>query len=202
MIMGYLLMVSLNSPYEYSDWPNNKKIMKKEKTYLALGDSYTIGESVSENERWPVLLAAHLNMLEYSIKPPRIIAKTGWTTGELKAAIKEAAIKTTFDLVSLSIGVNNQYRNLSVEEYRKEYVELLDIAIAFAGGNPDKVFVISIPDWGKSPFAKDRNSDVIAKEIDQFNAVKKEEESLNNKKRHEYVQLHGSCLIFSKNYLL
>jgi lysophospholipase L1-like esterase len=138
--------------------------------YLALGDSYTIGESVSADERFPVQLAKALNLGE-----PQIIAKTGWTTDELNAAIDAADPKGPYDLVTLLIGVNNQYRGRSAEEYRTQFVGLLQRAIGFAGGNAKHVIVVSIPDWGLTPFAEGRDRTKISREIDHFNAINREE---------------------------
>src|SRR6185369_11796894 len=138
--------------------------------YLALGDSYTIGESVAESDRYPVQLAHALKIGE-----PQIIAKTGWTTDELNAAIDAADPKGPFDLVTLLIGVNHQYRGRSADEYRQQFAGLLHRAIGFAGGNARHVIVVSIPDWGVTPFAKDRDRAKIAREIDQFNAINREE---------------------------
>ena len=138
--------------------------------YLALGDSYTIGESVDPAERFPVQLARTLNLGE-----PQIIARTGWTTDELNAAIDEARPQGPFDLVTLLIGVNNQYRGRSADEYRTQFAALLQRAIGFAGGDPSRVIVVSIPDWGVTPFAEGRDRAQIAREIDRFNAIKREE---------------------------
>ncbi|HET8775183.1 MAG TPA: undecaprenyl-diphosphatase UppP [Thermoanaerobaculia bacterium] len=138
--------------------------------YLALGDSYTIGESVPAGERFPVQLAEKLGIPE-----PQIIAKTGWTTDELDAAIDDANPQGPFDLVTLLIGVNNQYRGRSADEYRTQFTGLLNRAIGFAGGDAKKVVVVSIPDWGVTPFAEGRDRAKIAREIDQFNAVNREE---------------------------
>lgn len=154
---------------------NIRAYNSKKTSYLALGDSYTIGESVSESDRWPVLLTELLNKKGYDISAPKIIAKTGWTTDELKAAIEKEAIKDTFDIVSLSIGVNNQYRGREVENFRREFAELLQMAINFAGNKAENVFVLSIPDWGKTPFAKGRDQNKIEHEIEKYNQVKKEE---------------------------
>lgn len=143
--------------------------------YLALGDSYTIGESVEEMERWPVQLAVLIAGKRLDILMPRIIAKTGWTTDELDAAINREDPDGPFDLVSLLIGVNNQYRSRSAEEYREQFKGLLQRAIGFAGNNAKRVIVLSIPDWGVTPFAKGRNLAKIAQEIDRFNAVNREE---------------------------
>ena len=138
--------------------------------YLALGDSYTIGESVVVEERFPVQLARAL-----ALGDPQIIARTGWTTDELDAAIDAAEPQGTFDLVTLLIGVNNQYRGRSLDEYRVQFDALLQRAIAFAGGDATKVVVVSIPDWGVTPFAEGRDRATIAREIDAFNAVNREE---------------------------
>ena len=138
--------------------------------YLALGDSYTIGESVAAADRFPHQLARQLEIAE-----PQIIARTGWTTDELNAAIDAAAVDGKFDLVTLLIGVNNQYRGRDAEEYRREFAALLGRAIGFAGGDPKKVVVVSIPDWGVTPFAATRNRAEIASAIDRYNAVNREE---------------------------
>ncbi len=154
--------------------------MTNELSYLALGDSYTIGESVAENESWSVQLAQKLTLHSLPTASPRIIAKTGWTTDELKSKINATRIEQTYDIVSLLIGVNNQYRGRSVEQFRTEFVDLLEIAIKFAGNNPSHVFVVSIPDWGVTPFATGRNQNEIATQIDLFNAVKKVETEKRN----------------------
>jgi lysophospholipase L1-like esterase len=137
---------------------------------LSLGDSYTIGESVPEADRFPNQLARALE-----IEKPLIIAKTGWTTDELNAAIDEAAPKGPYKLVTLLIGVNNQYRGRDAEQYRKEFAALLQRAIGFAGNDAKRVVVVSIPDWGVTPFAKDRDRGKVATEIDRYNAVNREE---------------------------
>lgn len=148
---------------------------KKEYSYLALGDSYTIGESVAENERFPVQLSARIETSGIPIKPAIIVAQTGWTTNELSAAIKQQKITGTFDIISLLIGVNNQYRGRDTDEYRLQLQDLLKTSIRYAGGNPKNLIVISIPDYGVTPFAKNRNPEKIAQEIDKFNKIKKEE---------------------------
>lgn len=141
--------------------------------YLALGDSYTIGEGVAEDGRWPVQLARALRDEGIELADPRIIATTGWTTDELAAAIDAAGPLGTYDLVSLLIGVNNQYRERGVEEYRGQFEALLRRAIGLAGGRADRVLVLSIPDWGVTPFAaaSGRDRGVIAAELDAFNAA-------------------------------
>jgi len=144
--------------------------------YLALGDSYTIGESVARDQIFPAHLVREVRVHGRIINPPTIIAQTGWTTGDLKAAIKDAAILQKFDMVTLLIGVNNQYRGGSREIYRKEFKELLLTAIDFAKGNKNHVYVISIPDWGATPFGRQTgNQQAIAADIDAFNLINKEE---------------------------
>lgn len=149
--------------------------MTKGLSYLALGDSYTIGESVAENERWPVQLSKSLTKSGLEVSSPQIIARTGWTTDELKAKIVSEKITKTYDLVSLLIGVNNQYRGRSVEQFRTEFIDLLETAIKFAGNKPERVFVVSIPDWGVTPFGGKGQNKTISEQIDLFNQVKKQE---------------------------
>lgn len=141
--------------------------MPPEKKFLALGDSYTIGESVAESERWPNQLAAKLKL-----KEPRIIATTGWRTDQLKAAIEAANLKPEYDLVSLLIGVNNQYQGKPIEIYEREFEELLQASINLAKGKKKNVFVVSIPDYGYTPFGKAKQ-ETISLELDQYNAINK-----------------------------
>lgn len=149
----------------------NKESKTEPLNYLALGDSYTIGESVAEDKRWPVQLAERLRENEVEINNPKIIATTGWRTDQLKAAIEsDSELLDEYDLVSLLIGVNNQYQGRSVESFAPEFEELLQKAIELAGGDKDKVFVVSIPDYGKTPFGASK-ADQIARELDEYNAV-------------------------------
>ncbi len=143
-------------------------------TYLALGDSYTIGEQVPLNENFPHQLVALLHKQKLEVAEPVIVATTGWTTDELAHAIAERHIKNTFSFVTLLIGVNNQYRGRSLDNYKEEYTKLLEQAIAFANGHTSHVFVLSIPDWGVTPFAEGRDRKKIAEEIDAYNAAKKQ----------------------------
>lgn len=140
--------------------------------FLALGDSYTIGEGVADSERWPNQLAVALRGRGVAMDDPRIIATTGWTTDELIAAIDGADLSNDHAMVSLLIGVNNQYRGLSFENYLTEFSNLLDRSIELAGGHRDRVLVVSIPDWGVTAFARNSGRDiaVITTEIDGFNA--------------------------------
>lgn len=142
--------------------------------FLALGDSYTIGEGVPADERWPSQLAAELGRRGVDVAEPRIIAKTGWTTDELHEAIDRERVEGPFDLVTLLIGVNNQYRGRDPENYRIEFASLLSRAIRFAAADPGRVIVVSIPDWGVTPFASGRDRPRIASEIDVFNGINRE----------------------------
>ena len=139
--------------------------------YLALGDSYTIGERVDPVERWPEQLARQLETAGIPLVDVQTIAQTGWTTSELDAAIDGVDPQGPFDLVSLLIGVNNQFRGADIEEYRREFAGLLVRAIGFAGGDPSRVLVVSIPDWGVTPFASDYDSTQVAGEIDAHNTI-------------------------------
>ena len=142
--------------------------------FLALGDSYTIGEAVAEKERWPLQLVRKLREEGVEIADPYIIATTGWTTDELEAGILTQKPSGSFDLVSLLIGVNNQYRGYGLDKYRNEFEALMQQAIAFAGGVAERVMVLSIPDYGCTPFAADKNPEKIRKELAEYNQVKKE----------------------------
>ncbi|MEM7110768.1 MAG: SGNH/GDSL hydrolase family protein [Bacteroidota bacterium] len=148
---------------------------EKRYTYLALGDSYTIGESVAEKYRWPVQLVNRLNKAGrgFKIENPILIAETGWTTQELRRAVAEEKPAQDYDFVSLLIGVNNQYRGYPFEEYSEEFRSLLDLTIAHAGGNSNKVIVLSIPDYGFTPFGKPKQV-TITKDIDRYNASNRE----------------------------
>lgn len=141
--------------------------------YLALGDSYTIGESVSAEERWPNQLAKLLET-DHIQADVTIIARTGWTTSELWQGIQASEIRLPYDLVSLLIGVNNQYRGYDINEYRDQFDFLLKKSIEYAGGDANHVVVLAIPDWGVTPFASSRDRDQIAKNIDEFNLVNRE----------------------------
>lgn len=145
--------------------------------YLALGDSYTIGEGVDPADRWPVLLADALRTRGLDLGAPRIIATSGWTTDELSAAIDAAeaagSLAPPYALVSLGIGVNDQYRGRSLDAYAPTFRALLVRAVAYAGGDATRVFVASIPDWGTTPYAQaaGRDRHAVAERIDAFNAV-------------------------------
>ncbi len=140
-------------------------------SYLALGDSYTIGESVPLHESFPYQLVQMLRKAGTSFEAPEIIAKTGWTSFELAEQILHTRLNEPYDFVSLLIGVNNQYRDLPVEDFETDFHFLLTKAIHLSGERPERVIVLSIPDWGSTPFAvKSKRSD-ISTEIDLFNQV-------------------------------
>lgn len=146
--------------------------------YLALGDSYTIGEMVAPPDNFPSQVYSIMQNDKINLQAPRIIAKTGWTTDELETGIINAnnaePLRSPYDFVSLLIGVNNQYRGRSVDSYKPEFEELLKKAIRYAGDRADRVVVLSIPDWGVTPFASGRDRAQIAREIDAYNAANKE----------------------------
>jgi lysophospholipase L1-like esterase len=136
--------------------------------YLALGDSYTIGESVAPEERWPVQLAERLRKEGRTVEGPTIIATTGWRTDNLKNGMTIARLQPVYDLVSLLIGVNNQYQGKPLEPYKEEFEALLQEAIRLAKGDKDRVFVISIPDYGYTPFGQAKR-EKITRELNAFN---------------------------------
>ena len=161
----------------------------KNYTYLALGDSYTIGEQVKINESFPYQTVYWLRQQNLHFTAPEIIASTGFTTDELNAAIEETVLLPQYDFVSLLIGVNNQYRGRLVKDFEPDFEMLLNRAIHFAGNNPAHVFVLSIPDWGVTPFAAGSDKPTIAKAIDAFNAVCKRSAE---KKQAHYIDITQS----------
>lgn len=140
-------------------------------TYLALGDSYTIGESVALHESFPYQTVQLLRKAGFPFLAPEIIAKTGWTSSELAEHILHTSLSESYDFVSLLIGVNNQYRGLSLEDFTSDFEFLLHKAIHLAGNRADHVIVLSIPDWGQTPFAAGKDTELIRQEIDRFNKV-------------------------------
>ena len=174
-VFSYLLFVGFLSCQLNDEKSNNSSFINDEntsnsiKTFLALGDSYTIGQSVADSLRWPNQLVKTLNKEETKLEAPKIIAQTGWTTDELLTAINAANIKVKYDYVSLLIGVNNQYRGRSVENFEPEFIKLLNRAIAMTNNGATRVFVLSIPDWGAMPFAKGQDRSRITTEINAYN---------------------------------
>ena len=146
-------------------------------TCLALGDSYTIGEAVAAHERWPAVLAQRLRHSGTPIDEPQIVAVTGWTTDELAQGMDAAVLLPPYDLVTLQIGVNNQYRGRPADDYRAQFAGLLERAIALAGDRAARVVVASIPDWGVTRFAREQGRDRarIAAELDAYNALTRAE---------------------------
>lgn len=169
LIILFLFLISMSLSFSQSN--NDNRF-----TYLALGDSYTIGESVSDAERFPVQLTDKLRKSGYNFEDPLIIARTGWTTDELSAALDEKEPIGKFDFITLLIGVNNQYRGRDAEAFRKEFVQLLNRAAGYTNSF-ENVIVVSIPDWGVTPFAieKGRDTQKVGEEIDLYNSIKKEE---------------------------
>jgi lysophospholipase L1-like esterase len=181
--------------------------------YLALGDSYTIGEQVAFKDNFPSQLVQRLRTDRLEVTDPVIIATTGWTTDELQAAIREQNLQETFSFVSLLIGVNNQYRGRPADQYAMEFSQLLDQAIVFANGQSQHVFVLSIPDWGVTPFAEGKDRSKIAEEIEEYNKAAREitvarrshfiditDSTRANSGKEEYLvadQLHPSALEYT-----
>lgn len=159
--LPFLMTMALNSTAQ------------KQRSFLALGDSYTIGESVPIYESFPYQTVQLLRNKGMSVHAAEIIAKTGWTTDELMAGIDKTVFEKEYDIVTLLIGVNNQYRGKPADAYAIEFETLLNKAIAFAAGKKKQVFVLSIPDWGATPFAEGRDRKKIAAEIDVFNSINK-----------------------------
>ncbi len=158
---------------------------RKPITYLALGDSYTIGESVTEAERWPNQLAESLRKKGYEVAKPAIIATTGWRTDNLRNAINIARLKDTYSLVSLLIGVNNQFQGKPAGQYAIEFEDLLRTCIELAGQKKENVLVVSIPDYGYTPYGMSRQSD-ISDALDQFNAINKK---ISKKQGIRYIDI-------------
>lgn len=142
-------------------------------SYLAIGDSYTIGEQVPLFESFPYQAVQILRekQPESHYLAPEILAKTGWTTDELMDAIKDYRFLPEYGLVTLLIGVNNQYRGRSIDHFREECKQLLSLAIQFAGNKTNHVFMLSIPDWGVTPFAAGKETQKIHDEIDAYNKI-------------------------------
>lgn len=168
LLFSCLILISCNSTL---DVKNNETPEDPRFSYLALGDSYTIGESVVETQRWPVQLAEALRNRGYKMAAPKIIARTGWTTGDLLKAIdSELNVQRDFDIVSILIGVNNQYQGLPATEYEEELRHVFRRAINHCSQREKGVFAVSIPDYGYTPFGS-ANQEEISAEIDRFNEI-------------------------------
>jgi len=143
-----------------------------EVTMLALGDSYTIGESVKISERWPHQLLAELRLFGVSAYDPDYIATTGWTTQDLLIGIeKQLNRDKQYNLVSILVGVNNQYQGIPVSTYEPDLREILENALELVDRDSSKVFMLSIPDYAYTPFGKGKEA--ISKEIDKYNEINK-----------------------------
>ena len=153
---------------------NNKSVAQSSYTYLALGDSYTIGENVALFENYPYQTVQLLRKASYNFNAPEIIAKTGWTSTELKEGIRNTWLQPAYSFVSLLVGVNDQYRGEDPEQYCMVFEQILQQAINLTGNKKERVFVLSIPDWGATPFAEGKDRGRIAQQIDQFNRLNKE----------------------------
>lgn len=153
---------------------NNKSVAQSAYTYLALGDSYTIGENVALFESYPYQTVQLLRKAGYNFNAPELIAKTGWTSGELKEGIRNTYLQPSYHIVSLLIGVNDQYRGNDPEEYSPLFEQLLQQAIQLTGGRKERVFVLSIPDWSATPFAEGKDRSRISEQIDGFNQLNQE----------------------------
>ena len=151
-----------------------RPVQKKAFTYLALGDSYTIGEKVPSEENFPNQVISILRKKGFDFATPRIVARTGWTTDELQSGINRSNLEKHYDFVSLLIGVNNQYRGRDAAEYVQEFELLLKQALRFAGNDPKRLIVLSIPDWGSTPFSEGKDRQKIALQIDEYNKINKQ----------------------------
>lgn len=146
--------------------------MHRHYTYLALGDSYTIGEAIPLLQSFPYQTVQLLRKAGYDFSAPEIIAKTGWTTEELQASMTNYAFSSKYDLVTLLIGVNNQYRGQPIILYKQQFEALLNKGLELSGGKKDHLFVLSIPDYSLTPYSADKDREAISKEIDEYNKLK------------------------------
>jgi len=179
----FFILILFTSISGVSEQKNNKQIR-----YLALGDSYTIGENVKPRQSIPYQLSSKLRKNRYNMKDPVIIAKTGWTTGNLLSGIESYSPKLKFDVETLLIGVNNQFQGRSIEQYRSEFKIILNKAIKFADNSNKNVIVFSIPDWGVTPFADRLDRKMVSQEIDKFNEVNQQE---SKKAGVHYIDVTG-----------
>jgi len=157
----------------------------KDKFYfLALGDSYTIGEAVKKEESFPLQLSTKLNSVFQNKINTQIIATTGWRTDELVTAVEKEKLNNTYDFVTLLIGVNNQFQKRDFLQYKEEFVQLLDIAVALARGKTEKVVVLSIPDYAFTPFGK--NKEGVSQGVDKYNVYAK---SISISKKVDFINI-------------
>ncbi|MFL5808204.1 MAG: SGNH/GDSL hydrolase family protein [Flavisolibacter sp.] len=180
LIFGLLFVIPIQL------FSQSKDTMHNSYSYLALGDSYTIGEAVQLHQDFPYQVVQILRKKGFNFQAPEIIARTGWTTDELLEGMKAYEFLSKYDFVTLLIGVNNQYRGREVIEYKEQFEEILKKAIELAHGKKDHVFVISIPDWGSTPFAADADTEKISRETDVFNTVNK---ALSIQYKAQYIDI-------------
>ncbi len=193
MRTGFSYWNASSNPYERDVLDSNTYSMR---TYLALGDSYTIGEALLMKDSYPAQTVQLLNTESFSFSDPVILAKTGWTTADLLSALSQSAIRSAkYDVVSLLIGVNNQYQGLGLGQYTQEFSALLDQAIGLAANRASRVFVLSIPDYSKTPFGQATGKTAwIEKQIAAFNQINR---TFSTQYRVNYVdvttqtRLHG-----------
>lgn len=181
LIFGILLLTACEDKLSTDRLPH-------EATYLALGDSYTQGTNLSHGESWPFQLVGYLRNRNINFQDPDVIANFGWTTKELMSAIESRTMGLSYEIVSLCIGVNNQFFQYGLDNYRSDISLLLDRAIALAAGQAENVFVLSIPDYSVTPFARDYDTVRIAQELIEFNKIKKEE---CNKRNILFIDITG-----------
>ena len=153
---------------------NNKSVAGSSYTFLALGDSYTVGENVALFENYPYQTVQLMRKAGYNFNAPEIIAQTGWTSNELKQGIRNTYLQPSYHFASLLIGVNDQYRGEDPEAYRTLFEQLLQQAISLTGNRRERVFVLSIPDWGVTPFAEGKDRSRIAEQINRYNRINEE----------------------------
>ncbi|MEP7142979.1 MAG: SGNH/GDSL hydrolase family protein [Ferruginibacter sp.] len=169
-------------------------------SFLALGDSYTIGQSVPVADRFPVQTAKYLTVKGINFGTPEIIAQTGWTTANLLSTLSLAApLKPKYDIVTLLIGVNNQYQHRTQQEYADQFLTLLNIAIQYAGNNKKRVIVLSIPDYSVTPYASGSDRALIAREIDSFNLINN---TISSKMGVNYLDITGSSRLAANDLSL
>ena len=170
-------------------------IGKNTSKFLALGDSYTIGQSVEVNERWPVQFLKELKATTNVIDTLQIIAQTGWRVDQLKEAMNSSDLESPYGIVSLLIGVNNQYQGQNANDFRPEFIEILEKSLKLVENRTERLFVISIPDWGASPYGFGFDRAKVSKEINEFNSVVKEESEKRGLRYFDITTISRRALI-------